>query len=190
MTVADLPEYLLIFAQKNFNDRYLKSDIVWNNDELPNEKNIKVLINDTRISTSLCFTDGEKVLLFDRDRSDLQNVKNMGWDCFGSVAFENASLKLKLGKESNFLFSIVNGIELIPGFVYEDNIDLLSKCSIKQTAIMFCFVVYVSPADLMKAVSSEVDNLKLFPINDTLSSTITLTAKADLSLGYLRGKHD
>lgn len=92
LKVGDLAGYFKNYVAKNIPPQYTKEQNGYK----------KFVINNTRISTFFTFTDGLKVLLFDRTNSNLQTVINNNYDCFGSVDFENSSLSKKIASSSFF----------------------------------------------------------------------------------------
>lgn len=178
LKVGDLTEYFKNYVAKNIPSQYLK-----NHDGSDSKK---FIINNTRISTFFVFTDDVKVLLFDRTNSNLQNIINNNYDCFGSVDFENSSLSKKITNQS-FFGSDIEKIDYVPGFAFEDNVETKDNFCVFQTAIMFGFVFYISTQDLKSAVKNN-KNLHLENLNEI--STDTLTSKAKLAVEYLRSKKD
>lgn len=176
LKVGDLTEYFKNYVAKNIPSKYIKNS----------NNSTKFIINNTRISTFFTFTDGSKVLLFDRTNSNLQTITNNNYDCFGSVDFENSSLSKKITNQS-FFGSIIERIDYIPGFAFEDNVETSDNFCVFQTVIMFGFVFFISPEDLKNAIRNN-KNLHLENLNEI--STDTLTSKAKLAVEYLRLKKE
>lgn len=187
LTVGDLPDYLSDYLKMNIDKKYLVSRNDYHKDHFSDKEKFEFQINSTRISTFFCFTDGKRMLLFDRPRSHKQEVINNKYDCFGSVTFENISLKVKIDidNRSGFFDSEVKDIEFIPGFSYEDNVDPEFG---KQTVIMFGFVVYLTELDLDKLMNLRNPELILVKVIGSNISKEVLTSKADLAREYLREK--
>jgi hypothetical protein len=139
------------------------------------------LINNTRISTFIAITDGERIVLFDRNKGkNLTSVENDRFDVFGSVPFENRTLLTKL-KNSPLLEFEIEEIQAIHGFAFEDN---MNKDLFRETVIMFGYAIYVSKEDLNK-IPSEGSNVLVRSINEVPRN---LTAKADLACQFLSKK--
>lgn len=187
LTVGNIPEYMADYLQKNIDSKYLNRREDYHNTYPSNVDRYEFLINSTRISTFICITDGERILLFDRIKSNKQEVINNKYDCFGSVTFENISIGLKIDQTniSGFLNSVVENIEFIPGFSYEDNLDPTSG---KQTVIMFGFLVYVKSDDIDILMREKNKELMLISVLDGSISKEVLTSKADLARDFLREK--
>jgi len=187
MTVKDLNKYFLDFAEKNIHERYLK-DGATEKDLLPEEKKVKFIINNTRISTFFVFTDGYRILLLNRAKTKdgFHRVENTKYDVFGSVSFENCTILLKLTK-NDFLDSKIVKIEGVPGLAFEDSVETEDNLLGRQTIIMLGFAVYVSEDDLSKAESNNSYDLCTFTL-DNLPDSEVLTSKSKLSIDYLATK--
>ena len=176
LKVGDLAGYFRNYVAKNIPSKYTKDQNGYK----------KFVINNTRISTFFTFTDGSKVLLFDRTSSNLQTVINNNFDCFGSVDFENSSLSKKIAS-SSFFGADIEKIDYIPGFAFEDNVETSDNFCVFQTVIMFGFIFYVSSDNLKRAVT-QGGNIHIESLNEI--STDSLTSKAKLAIDYLRLKKD
>lgn len=190
LTIQEIPGFLRVLAEKNIDKRYRKDGSDKNNDKLPNEEKIKVLVNNTRISTFFLFTDGKRVLLHNREKSDsyVKTHENDKYDCFGSVSFENSSIKLKI-ETNDFFDSKILEIDCIPGFAFEDTIEPYDNLLGRQTVIMVGFVFYLSLDNLKKAKSTKTSVIELFDLS-SLPSQVLLTSKARLGLEFLQIKND
>jgi len=106
----------------------------------------RVVVNGTRFSTFVVFTDGARVILFDRERDSINtNVTNDRFDVFGSVQFENRTIKNKIKNKKFFQANILK-VEEISGAAIEDN--RLKIGTERETAVMFGACIYLSPEDL------------------------------------------
>lgn len=189
LTVRELSNYFYNFLENNISSKYLKDGSPPNDlDKLPNDKKLKFIVNNTRISTFFIFTDGERVALFDRSKSNkgIQKIQNDRFDVFGSVTFENSSLKLKITNDS-FLNSKIEKIEGIPGLAFEDSIEPDDNLLGRQTVIMIGFSVYVSPQDLDKSQSNESSIINIYNLS-SLPDEECLTSKAKLGIDFLKSK--
>jgi len=162
-------------------------------------KNNEIFFWNTRVSTFILFTDGKRVLLYDREANQaLEERENLKFDAHGAKAFHNNSLKCKLPKQ--FINSKIINMESIPGLVIESNTNLFLKLTKKsETAVMIGFIVYVSPNDLEKGIESSTvegcknktvdqnDN-KIIALNCLSVDDENLTAKAILGIKYLQLK--
>ncbi|BCL72182.1 hypothetical protein TUMSATVNIG1_41490 [Vibrio nigripulchritudo] len=190
LTVGDLNKYFLQFVEKNIDTKYLKDgSLPPNVDRLPDEQKIKFIINNTRISTFFSFTDGSKILLLNRSKTTegYERLKNTKYDVFGSVSFENSTIKLKLSK-NDFLKSKVKSIEGIPGLAFEDTVEPDDNLLGRQTVIMIGFSILLSPEDFMKAESSSAYTLETFELSSLPDSEL-LTSKSKLSIDYLLSRN-
>jgi len=144
----------------------------------------RVIVNGTRISTFVVFTDGYRMVLFNRLR-DVENtsVENDRYDVFGSVAFENSSIKVKL-KSNSFLDAPILKIEPIEGAAIEANRK--KSNSEVETAVMFGLCVYMSESDIdLAKLDTKKDEIEIFEISSLLSMKEQLTSKAELGLAHL-----
>ena len=141
----------------------------------------RVLVNSTRFSTYVVFTDGTRIVLFDRAAGiDKTNVFNERYDVFGSVQFENRTIKMKIPNEK-FLNSEIQGIEEITGAAIEDNKDQTGFEA--ETAVMFGICVYLKPEDLDHAKTNDVG---IYPVEEVTNfKKSQLTSKAQLSLQHI-----
>lgn len=141
----------------------------------------RVLVNSTRFSTYVVFTDGTRIVLFDRAAGVNQTtVLNERYDVFGSVQFENRTIKMKIPDE-NFLNSEIQGIEEITGAAIEDNKDQTGFEA--ETAVMFGICVYLKSEDLDHAKNN---NVGIYPVEEVTNfKKSQLTSKAQLSLQHI-----
>lgn len=150
----------------------------------------RVLIGNTRISTFVAFTDGENILLFDRAKADKgkTNVMNNRLDVFGSVQFENRTIKKKILSES-FLKKNIKELKPIYGAAFEDNHAFAGENfnDNKELAIMFGVFAVMSKEDLLLALENNKDDaLCIMPINQANNiQSENLTSKAFLSIKQL-----
>jgi len=181
--IKDLPKYFENFIKSNVNKAYIKDDY----DTRIKDDITKFIIQYTRLSTFICFTDGEQILLFDRRNNDKKkiNVENLKYDCFGSVGFENSSIRLKI-LNPEFYESEILKIEFIPGIAYEDNVGSPDNQTGIETAIMFGYIMYLSKEDIVKAVLNSDSKVLLFPINSKAINIDNLTSKSQLAIDFLK----
>lgn len=167
--IKEMPSQLKRFLHDHVNFYYKKT-------HTEEYEKTRVLINKTRISTFFSFTDRNRILLYDRVLGeDKTTVENPRRDVFGSVDFENYSIFKKINNE-DFFNCITEDIELIPGFVFEDNTTSSSKTD-RETVIMFGYNVFLNPGDLEKGKLGN-PAVDLFNIRSGLSGSFLLTAKA------------
>jgi len=149
----------------------------------------RVLVNRTRFSTFVSFTDGKRIVLFDRAKDKPNtNVYNERFDVFGSVQFENRTIRLKI-KNKDFFKSKILKVEEISGIAIEDNRD---KRNVEQaeTVVMIGICIYLSPEDLDLAakdtLNGEVGVYHLGKLFDLTRES--LTSKASLSISHSLNK--
>lgn len=147
-------------------------------------------INSTRISTFFAFTDGERILLHDREASDpsTQIIAHDKYDAFGAVTFENATLQIKIGNQKGFFASVPLKIEMIPGIAFEDTSEVNGHNLFfpRTTVIMIGFMILLARADLDKAISINGKSVvELYPIDQT-PDPAKLTSKATLAINHIR----
>lgn len=185
LSVEEIPEYLLKLAEQTIDPRYKKNGNISKYDKLPNEEKVKVLINNTRISTFFVITDGDNILLHNREKTsnEILTVENNKYDMFGSVSFENSTIKLKI-KDNDFFKSKIKLIKCIPGFAFEDTREPEDNLFGKQTVIMIGLVLYLSKNDFKKAESTKTSIVEKFNLNNTPNARM-LTSKAKLGIDYL-----
>lgn len=177
--IFEIPRILLEFREKLKIKRKQDEVYFWN----------------TRISTFIVFTDGKRVLLFNRrSNTDKEAIHNPKMDVYGAKAFHNASLKYKI--PSTFMNSTIVNMHSIPGIVIEENkvpFKLFKKGLRHETVIMIGFIAYLKPEDLEKGLDIESndeitidsdDNL-IFPITCLNAEDENLTSKARISIKYL-----
>lgn len=145
----------------------------------------RVIVNHTRFSTFIVFTDGSRVILFDRERdSKNTNVTNDRFDVFGSVQFENRTIKNKI-KNSEFFKATILRVEEISGVAIEDN--RLKKGADKETAVMLGACIYLSPEDLdlsqKGSINKEIVIYSLASIQKIREQL--LTSKATLGINHI-----
>lgn len=105
------------------------------------------VINNIRVSTSICFTDGVNLAVWGRP-NELQANTNNVLDSFGAVAYNNASLPFKLAE--SFLEVNILSVACASGFAVE-----MSEGD-EKGSIMSASVVHVTPDDLQLAASDKV----------------------------------
>lgn len=105
------------------------------------------VINKVRVSTSICFTDGENIAVWGRP-TELQANTNNVLDCFGAVAYNNASLPFKLSE--NFLDANIEAVQYASGFALE-----ISEGD-EKGSVMSVIIINVTPDDLQLAASDKV----------------------------------
>ena len=177
-----MPKYFENFIKSNVNKVYIKDDY----DDRIKDDITKFIIKHTRLSTFICFTDGKQILLFDRRDNDKNkiNVENLKYDCFGSVGFENSSIRLKI-LNPEFYESEILRIQFIPGIAYEDNYGSPDNPTGIETAIMFGYIMYLSQEDMKKAIFNSNNKVLLFNIDSKAINIDNLTAKAQLAIDFL-----
>jgi len=174
--IKKIPSQLKIFLNDHVSPHYKKTFLI------EGLEKTTVLINKTRVSTFFSFTDGHRILLYDRVQGkDKTTIENQRRDVFGSVDFENYSIFDKINNKE-FFDCITENIELIPGFVFEDNTT--SSASDRETVIMFGYHVYLKPSDLEKGKIG-CPAVDLFNIPNRLRGSLQLTAKARHSIESL-----
>ena len=179
--IKDIPISLTEFAHEN-----LKSDYCFHERLSSGDIQTRFMINSTRISNFISFTDGNRIAFFDRKKSSQKTmmVSNPKLDVFGAVHFENNSmLGIKIKNEEFFDVDIIS-IDEIPGFAFEDNENVNLE---KETVMMFGFSVKVKSTDLEKIISDDNETrIYLKNVNEPMPKDIT--AKAELSYKYLQKK--
>jgi hypothetical protein len=178
MKVKDIPIALKKFAHENLDSEYCIKEQLNSGDT-----QTRFMINRTRISNFISFTDGERIAFFDRKNSsdNTMMVKNSKLDVFGAVHFENGSM---LGiKITNTKFNDVSvqSINEIPGFAFEDN---ESNSLERETVMMFGYSAKVSSDDLNLIVSDTADS-KIYLKNTFENMPKSITAKAELAYKYI-----
>jgi len=179
LKVKDIPDSLEKFAHENLDSDYCISETLNSGDI-----QTRFMINRTRISNFISFTDGERIAFFDRKQSasNTMMVSNPKLDVFGAVHFENASmLGIKI-KNTDFFEVTVLSIDEIPGFAFEDN---ESNNLEKETVMMFGYSVKVSPEDLEKIIS-DTDKSKIYLKYVSEPMPKSITAKAELAYKYIQ----
>ncbi len=202
--IPALPEYIVCNNKekkiKNIPNILLNNRNKWNIKIKKDKKynNEEVFFWNTRISTFIVFTDGKRILLFDRKKNkDKEAVDNPKKDVYGARTFHNSSLKYKL--PAIFLDKEFDALYAIPGITIENNIEnqfsLLKKIHIKkrfETVVMFGFVVYVKPEIIEYGLYEDSehnidigDNI-LVPLECISPEEENLTAKAKIGINYLK----
>ena len=144
----------------------------------------RVIVNNTRFSTYVAFTDGERIIFFDRKKGVKKtNVFNQRYDVFGSVQFENRTIKMKIENEK-FLNAKIVRIEEIAGVAIEDNRNKTGPEV--ETAVMFGICVYMEQEDLDLA-KEKAEDIEIFPVDKVLINLgeKSLTSKAQLSVQHI-----
>lgn len=174
--------------EKKF-ERILKTQIpeIWKQrNELDKTYNsTRVIVNNTRLSTFIVFTDGKRIVLFDRPKDTKNtNVTNPLLDVFGSVQFENRTIKNKI-KNPDFFNSKILKVEEISGAAIENN--KLKIGDDTETAVMFGACVHLSPRDLEKAKigADEGDIVIYFATEIKNMNSELLTSKAMLGVNHV-----
>lgn len=178
----DLPEH---FAQilKMIPTTFVKKDKTY-----PSHR---ILINGTRVSTFVAFSDGQKILIFDRFGGfDSTDVLNKFYDVFGAIQFENKSMfhcgdpKYNKIKSTDFAEVNIQKIESIPGLAVEVN----EAKEGMQTVVTYGLYVEVTSEDLKLALLND-DNEQLMILDaHNLPKNIAdnLTSKAQLAVNYIQ----
>lgn len=146
----------------------------------------RVIIGNTRISTFVAFTDGENILLFDRTKAKGKtNVTNNRYDVFGSVQFENKTIKKKI-QSASFLDSPIKELKPIYGAAFEDNHDFANADN-KEVAVMFGVFAVMSKKDLQSALENNDDGALFIMSIDKANNMKPedFTSKAYLSIKQL-----
>jgi hypothetical protein len=167
--IEEIPDILTKYRKKLYATKDQEELFFWN----------------TRISTFILFTDGNKVLVYlDRNNKKNQNIFNPKLDCHGAVKFHNPSLEFKLSPE--FMKSKIHKFEAIPGISLEQtNKKIFDKYKIpfyKEVIVMIGFIAHVSTEDLQKGID---EKNSIIDINCLSIDDDNLTAKIKLGLKYL-----
>ena len=145
----------------------------------------RVIVNNTRFSTFVAFTDGARIVLFDREK-DIANtsVTNDRFDVFGSVQFENRTIKYKI-KNPDFFDAKIIKVEEISGAAIEDN--RLKVGNDTETAVMFGACIYLSPEDLdLAKIGAAKDEIAIYSVSSMpRMAQELLTSKAMLSISHI-----
>ena len=181
--ICDIPNLLLSFRNR------LNLGTKKNKDE--------VYFWETRISTFILFTDGKRVLLFNRKNNPHKEaIHNPKMDVYGAKAFHNNSLEYKI--PSSFMESEITAMHSIPGIVIEENKvslkEFIKNIFKNETAIMIGFIAYIHPEDLEKGIETENkidnnDNL-ILPLVSLSVEDDNLTAKARIGIKYLHSLYN
>ena len=174
--VIDLPDFIeryFLYISKGYGF-ISKSEFYTDNEEIKQQLegkfNHHVLIGNVRVSTFVTFSDGENILIYDRDNPNTkQGLLNSNKDCFGAVAFNNLSLLLKLPKD--FWDEEILSVNLIPGVAFE-------YMEGGDTAIMIGISIIVGKDSLKKAVNESNSIYKLEDVDkqvDAMTSKLRLT---------------
>lgn len=166
---------------------FLPSNNGWKKFDEKYDAHRVIVGKNTRISTFVAFTDGKNILLFDRSKAgDGQtSVFNNKWDVFGSVQFENRSIKAKIFSE-DFMKAPIQELKPIYGAAFEDNSGH-NDTNKQEVAVMFGVFAFMSERDLSLALQDNrygnlcimnVDKANNIPDED-------LTSKAYLSIKQL-----
>lgn len=162
------------------------------------KKNNVVYFWQTRISTFVVFTDGKRILLFNRkDNPKKEAVNNPKMDVYGAKSFHNNTLKFKL--PSYFMDSEIKKMHSVPGIVIEENkvsfIEFLKNIFKNETVVMIGFIAYLEPDDLEKGLELDIkneiddnDNI-LLPLTCLNTDDNNLTAKAKIAIKYLHSQN-
>lgn len=178
MKVGDIPVLLKKYLNTEIPNKYKTPD-----KQKDGSIQTRFIINSTRISNFISFTDTKRIALFDRMAASLQMVENPNYDVFGAVTFENNSMFLKI-KSDDFKSAQVKQVDEIPGFAFEDNINQYLET---ETVIMFGFSVVIAPNDLNLIVENCNQAIELWDLSsDTPKNT---TAKARLAFNFSRRKY-
>lgn len=170
--VKDIPEIMFEYRKKLYSTNEKEELFFWN----------------TRISTYVAFTDGNRILVLDRHKNgENQLIRNEGLDCYGAVKFHNplGSLLHKLPEE--FMEINILKFETIPGIALEQNAKKilgLHASFNKEIAIMLGFIVYLKPSDLHIGVDEKKKN-KIIDLNCLSPDDENLTAKTRLAIKHL-----
>jgi hypothetical protein len=156
-----------------------------NRDEI-DYKAHRVLVNSTRFSTFAAFTDGKRIVLFDRKKDKPNtNVYNERFDVFGSVQFENRTIAKKI-KSQEFLDAPIERVEEIKGVAIENNIDKRNN-ERNETVVMLGVCIYMKPENLDLAVKDTVNNeIGIYSLSKMFDFTReSLTSKASLCISHI-----
>ena len=173
VVAGDIPKLFKSYLEAQIPQSYKKQD-----KQKDGTLQTRVMINGTRISNFVSFTDGERIALYDRDASDIQFVSNPLLDVFGAVTFENNSIFLKV-KNEKFKNVELKKILEIPGFAFEDNIN---KYLETETVIMFGYSVLVAAQDLDLIIIGSKGTIKLWSLDSDAPKNAT--AKARLAFQF------
>jgi len=140
----------------------------------------------TRVSTFIVFTDGIKVVLYNRKQANNDKlIFNPKLDAHGAIAFNNESLQYKIGK----LFDMpLLRMETIDGIAIEEVNKKVWNINIpyyKETVIMLGFVAYVDSLELLEGD----DNNKISLIKCLSFDDNNLTSKMRLGIKHLKFKN-
>ncbi len=145
----------------------------------------RVIVNQTRFSTFVSFTDGDRIILFDRAKDKPNtNIYNERFDVFGSVQFENRTIKNKI-KNKSFFNAPIQKIEEISGIAIEDNRDK-REIEKSETVVMIGLCIYLKPNDLDLAIRDTVNGeIGIFHLGKLFDLTReSLTSKASLAISH------
>ncbi len=151
-------------------------------------KNDEVRLWDTRISTYLAITDGNRILFYDREvgATSKKQVINNKLDCYGARNFHNDTLVFKL--PSQIFDCKVQALVPIPGLAVEKNRKqkkMFFKHFVKKEdiSIIIGFVCLISPENLDKGKNHQN---KIYNLNKVHVEDFNLTSKSKLALKYVK----
>ena len=188
------PEYLLTslrnFVVQYVNSSWCQASPLQTADASHGETIVQV--NQTRFATFVVFTDGTRVLFFNRRRPSNSSILNPRLDVFGAMDFENSSIAKKFSQSRKF-FETAPVIDVKPLYgaavEYITGTDEVITTNKESTAVMFGLAVYVKESDLDQAVEKNINNnedgvLSLHALEDA-AGFVNLTAKARLAVEHL-----
>lgn len=188
------PEYLLTslrnFVVQYVNSSWCQASPLQTADASHGETIVQV--NQTRFATFVVFTDGTRVLFFNRRRPSNSSILNPRLDVFGAMDFENSSIAKKFSQSRKF-FETAPVIDVKPLYgaavEYITGTDEVIITNKESTAVMFGLAVYVKESDLDQAVEKNINNnedgvLSLYALEDA-AGFVNLTAKARLAVEHL-----
>lgn len=152
----------------------------------------RVLINGTRVSTFVAFSDGQRILIFDRFGGfDSTDVLNKLYDVFGAIQFENKSMfhcgdpKYNKIKSTDFAEVNIQKIESIPSLAVEVNETKKGM----QTTVMYGLYVEVTSEDLKLALLNDNEQLMILDAHNLPKNIANnLTSKAQLAVNYIKNR--
>lgn len=146
--VEEIPEYLKKMTYG------VPSDWMFSEHQFDLAFSKKILVNGTKITNYVVFTDSNRVLTIDNNYKQNQSIENQIFlDAFDDFFIERIlSHKENKEKFKEFLDCDIEKVEKIPGIVIEDNSSLKNF----ETHIMLGLCVYLKPEslDIIQKVSN------------------------------------
>ncbi len=181
--LKDLVGKLQDYASTSLSRKHRTEDVLLHD----GSKQTIYTLGTTRFSTFFAVVSEQgSVLMIDRSKSKIPTTGNEHFDFFGSVGYENLSIREKLFNAPNYQELSVKQYKTIPGFAAEN--IYFTESGKHETAVMIGHLAIVSHAaiEAMRQSAENKNEELIIKGPSEYPDNTAMTAKAVLAIDYIR----